>query len=252
MLYVRYHVLSGEIDLYLTVVSEEDLNAHGLADHDFLQVGSHPQRHIYVNPKTKKLNTARKSDLVVEPIWRFTTEGFDVAAKEGVWLREESSGYTMVTDALVEYPAPGEPKFTNITTCGKDYGKVYQVTWFEEEDLKNKAITQVDNEAATLLESTSKLAATYAAKTEAARAFLGGDGMTEPQKLRLQNEALRSGLTTQEVAKIIVDKAEQAEIYELSVDNVRLVAKQAIREAKSGATIQSILAGVLWPRKLDN
>jgi len=248
MIYVRYHKFSGAIDIQVLVSHPRELARHAVTDHDFLEVTSTVDYHSYVDPETKTIRHPDQKEFQVEKFTLFLDEGFDINAPAGTWIKEEVAGYILVKDDAIEIPAPGRNHFTNAFTLGKDHGRLWQFTWKEADVVRSEAMALVDAKAQELLDVSTSKQSVYKAKYDAALAFLAKETLTPNQQFILENEALRIDDEVENAAKIIVQKAEAAELLALKVDNTRLKTKKAIKNATSGLEIKDILSFLEWPQ----
>jgi hypothetical protein len=249
---VRYVKQTGEILCILTLDTKTPPSAYADADHGVLQVADNFAGQVdamYVtNGAVQNATqiTLQASTALAAPGESVTVTGIPNPA----WvLNSQTQQLTYVTNGQYTFTSTTED-WVGVILQGKYYGQI-AVEFSNLASHKAKAKAEVDYAAeaarSRVVTPGSGQAMTYLRKADAAVAFLAGATLTAAQQARIDDEAARLGVTDTQAAQSLVDTANQWEMLDASIDNLRLVAKKNIDAATSGTAINAVVAGIDWP-----
>lgn len=181
---------------------------------------------------------------IVEPGTKLIIQGIPADC----WYANNSTGKVMLSKKTISMTA-NDVGVVSFDFLGKYHGSV-TITTVDLSSTKVAAKQQIDTLAelarSALLTPGVNQAVTYMRKAEAARLYLAGATLTEPQLSRLTNEADTTGMSIPDSAQAIVEAADKWEAADAAIDAKRIKAKTDVNQATTSKEIEDILSALVF------
>jgi hypothetical protein len=247
--FLKFHVPSGVVVNKFSVPEPHLVAAFASPDHDFLEVQHDTSVDCYISQGA--ICTPVEITRALPNLTASVGEAITVAGLPlGSWAQLDTGELVPVEDGTLTLVRDHEDNFS-VRIAGAYTSQPFRAEWLGLDAIKARAKDQVDLDAeaarARIVTPGSGQAMTYLRKADAARTFLSGGDVSQPQMLRLVDEADRAGVSVEEAAQAIVARADSWEGKDAEIDSLRLDAKHAIAMSESGNEVAVILAGINWP-----